>query len=161
MKKKKLDPEMLSEGGHFNITSMIDVSFLILIFFMVSTQMSDVSKSKKLEPVRVENGEPDDKPQPGRLMINVMDDGKMQINAKEYSDKEMFSMLKAHYQMSVSNPGESSNIPIMIRSDKRTKYKDVQKVMQMCMDNHMWKITFAALGPEEGSSAEGGKKGGR
>ncbi len=146
-KMNRPDPSSVSDAGGFDMTSMIDVTFLLLIFFMTCTEMSDSSKSK-MQVTRVDNGEPDDVPQPGRLLINVMEDGKVQINAYDYTEKALNDVLKSHYQMSVINPGEASDKPIMIRADRRTKYKDVQHIMQLCMNNKLWKISFAALGPD-------------
>lgn len=146
-KMNKPDPSSVSDAGGFDMTSMIDVTFLLLIFFMTCTEMADSSKSK-MQVTRVDNGEPDDVVQPGRLLINILEDGKIQISAIDYTDKELEQVLKNHYQMSVINPGEASDKPVMLRADRRTKYKDVQRIMQMCMANKLWKISFAALGPD-------------
>lgn len=142
----KPDPSAASDGGGFDMTSMIDVTFLLLIFFMTCTEMADSSKSK-MEVTRVENGQPDDVPEPDRLLINILKDGKVQINAVDYSEKALNDILHAHYVMSKGAAGETEK-PIMIRADRRTKYKDVQVVMKMCMDQKLWKISFAALGKD-------------
>ena len=129
------------------MTPMIDVTFLLIIFFMCVTEMKDSERSKLVLP-RTVNGEPDVVPVPGRLLINVLSDGKIQINARPYTEAELNVTLKAHYTMSVANPGETSEKPILVRADRSTKYEDVQNVMQKCMDNRLYKISFAALGPE-------------
>lgn len=141
------DPGEASEAGGFDMTPMIDVTFLLIIFFMCVTEMKDSARSKLILP-RTVNGEPDVEPVPGRLLINVLRDGKIEINARPYSEAELNVTLKAHYAMSVSNPGDTSEKPILLRADMSTKYEDVQKVMQMCMDNRLYKISFAALGPD-------------
>lgn len=154
-KMNKPDPSSASDSGGFDLTSMIDVTFLLLIFFMVCTEMSDSAKSK-MEVARVDNGEPDDTPQPGRLLINVLQDGRVQVMLRDYTEPELNELLKKHYNMSVGRIGDISEKPIMIRSDRRAKYKDVQKVMQMCMSNRLGKISFTALAGASAKEAAAG-----
>ena len=158
MAKGRPDPSSLAEEGSFEMTSMIDVTFLLIIFFMCCTEISDASKSKIQLP-RVHNGEEDINPTPGRLLINVLatdpdrgtNDGQIQIFKQDRSDAEVMEMIKSQVAMGkINKETGNSEKPVLIRADKRTKYKSVQKVMKMCLANKLFKISFTALAPDPG-----------
>ena len=157
MAKGRPNPSELAEGGEFELTSMIDVTFLLLIFFMCVTEMSDAAKSKIKLP-RVENGEEDKNPTPGRLLLNILaedpqasppsKDGQVQVLRKDVTDKEAFDLIKQQVALGGMKDGVSTK-PVLIRADKRTSYRNVRKVMKMCVENKMVKISFTALAPKK------------
>lgn len=158
MAKGRPDPSALSEGGEFELTSMIDVTFLLLIFFMCVTEMSDASKSKIKLP-RVENGEEDKNPVPGRLLLNILaedpnaqppsKDGQVQVLRKDVSDKEASALIAQQVKLGGLDKNGNSTKPVLIRADKRTSYRNVRKVMKMCVEHKMVKISFTALAPKK------------
>ncbi|MBP5232837.1 MAG: biopolymer transporter ExbD [Planctomycetes bacterium] len=158
MAKGRPDPGALAEGGEFELTSMIDVTFLLLIFFMCVTEMTDASKSKIKLP-RVENGEEDKNPVPGRLLLNILaedpkaqppsKDGQIQILRKDVTDKEANELIKEQVKLGGMDKNGMANKPVLIRADKRTSYRNVRKVMKMCVEHKMVKISFTALAPKK------------
>ena len=158
MAKGRPDPGALAEGGEFELTSMIDVTFLLLIFFMCVTEMTDASKSKIKLP-RVENGEEDKNPVSGRLLLNILaedpkaqppsKDGQIQILRKDVTDKEANELIKEQVKLGGMDKNGMANKPVLIRADKRTSYRNVRKVMKMCVEHKMVKISFTALAPKK------------
>ncbi len=146
-KKGRPDPSEASQSSSFDLTPMIDVTFLLIVFFMCVTEIADSSKANLKLP-RAQNGLLDDKPVPGRLLINILKDGKIEINARSYTDAELSNTLAEQYAMSKRKNDVMSDKPILIRADTGTKYEDVQKVMQECTNHNLYRISFAALSPE-------------
>lgn len=161
MAKGRPNPADAAGEANFEMTSMIDVTFLLLIFFMCVTEMSDASKSKIKLP-RVNNGEEDINPPPGRMLINVLaegidekgqpiKEGQIQILRKDVTENEFKELLKQQVALAKTvkvGEGTASEKPVLIRSDKRTKYKSVRRVMEMCVEKGMYKISFTALAPK-------------
>ncbi|MBN2714145.1 MAG: biopolymer transporter ExbD [Planctomycetes bacterium] len=148
MAKKRVrpDPADCSAGAGFDMTPMIDVTFLLIIFFMCVTERADSSKAKLKLPV-ADKAEKDT-PIPGRLLINVLKKGEVEIMGQRRSDAELEDVLELERQASVSDTGdEFPDRAILIRADEQTKYGDVQRVMGLCMKHKLWRIAFATKDP--------------
>lgn len=153
-KKPKPSPSEASEGGGFDMTPMIDVTFLLIIFFMCVTEMQDASKSQ-LQLPRSKNGERDDQPAPGRIVINVLKTGTIEINRRPFDLDTLKGMLKEHYTLSMREGEEHSDKAVLIRGDKDAEWGMIQRVMAACMEARLWKIAFSSHDPEQG---EGGSR---
>jgi len=149
MAKKKRESKAAGFGefGGFDMTPMIDVTFLLIIFFMLITELADVSKAKLKLPV-AERAEPDDKHVPGRVVINVMKNGDLVIMGKSYSDKELHGLLAM--EAKISREGSADGFPtraILIRADFRAEFRHVEHAMSLCMYHKLWRIAFATKDP--------------
>ena len=144
-KKGRADPAAASEGGGFDMTPMIDVTFLLIIFFMCVTELADSSKAK-LELPLADRAELD-VPIPGRLIINVVKNGEIHVMGQVYSDPELEQLLAIERQASMGSGDEFPTRAILVRADKHTKYRDVQHVMALCMKHKLWRIAFATKDP--------------
>lgn len=145
-KRKKVNAEDIAGKGEMDMTPMIDVTFLLIIFFMCTTEMADAAKSN-LELPRAEKGEEDDKPVPGRLVINLLKDGRVEINKQPYDENRLRQTLKQHYQMGLKEGAEFSDKAVLIRADQETEYHHVQRLIANCMMEKIWRIAFAAKSP--------------
>lgn len=146
-KKGRPDPRDAAASGGFDMTPMIDVTFLLIIFFMCVTEMADASKAKMILP-RAMNGIEDIFPPPGRLLINITKNGDVWINSVLYNDDKLKATLKAQATLNKKEGSAFSDQSVLIRADEDAKYEDVQKVMIMCVGQGMWKISFTAKPPK-------------
>jgi biopolymer transport protein ExbD len=144
-KKGKADPSAACEGGGFEMTSMIDVTFLLIIFFMCVTELADQSKAKVELPV-AEKAE-EDTHIPGRVIINITEKGERMIMGQEYDDAGLSRLMQLEREASVKPGDQFPSRAILIRVDKNTEYEDVEHVMQLCMENKLWRIAFATKDP--------------
>lgn len=143
--KKAVDPSELADAGGFDMTPMIDVTFLLIIFFMCVTELADASKANLKLPTADKAEE--DKPIPGRMVINVLKDGVVQVMGQEYADPELHKLLELERQISMGPNDDFPNRAVLIRADRETAYGDVQHVMGMCMQHKLWRIAFATKNP--------------
>lgn len=145
-KKGRPDPAAASEGGGFDMTPMIDVTFLLIIFFMCVTEMADSSKSKLTLPAAVK-AIPDDEVIPGRLVINVLKDGKVEINQEPYPDAQLKRTFDLHYKFGLKQGASFSDKAVLIRADRAVEFGAVQRVMGLLMESKLWRIAFSTRDP--------------
>ena len=107
-----------------DMSPMIDMVFLLLIFFIVASQIIDEKPQVEI-PDAVYAKVPDDTT--GRLMITVRADERYFIGQVEVSFDEMKEKLVLEIK-------KDPNMRVLIRSDAQTKYKVNEKVMTACAE---------------------------
>ncbi len=108
-----------------SLTPLIDVVFLLLIFFLVSTRFSE--EEREMDIVLPEASEA--APlivQPKNLFINVDEAGRFFLAGKQLSAAELEQALK---QAWANNPGRQE---VIIRGDKRSHWESIAQVMNLC-----------------------------
>jgi biopolymer transport protein ExbD len=161
MNLAKHDPETDMD---MDMTPMIDVVFLLIIFFMVITDMTQQDLEELQLPV-AQNAVAD-KPNPDefRPIVNIKVDGSIWVKRRMYFDPENpddYKELKG-YLKDVADKMEkdaASKLPdeaLLIRADMNTPFKYVQKVMEQCgyKGIQIWKVQLAAAESEKDSSVE-------
>ncbi len=158
MNINKHDPETDME---MDMTPMIDVVFLLIIFFMIITDMSQADLEELKLPV-AENADPD-KPPPGtvRPVLNIKQAGTILAkrdvifdpeNSDEYKKLQTYLYSQASAMpkepIDKNKPGVDM-IPggnLLIRADQNTPFKYIQKVMGICglEKIKLWKLQLAA-----------------
>jgi biopolymer transport protein ExbD len=108
-----------------NLTPLIDVVFLLLIFFLVATRFAE--EDRKLEvmlpsareamPMTVE---------PRQLIINVDERGRYFVEGSQLDDEQLDRALEL---ATVNNPLNQS---VNIRADKRVPFEAVVRVLDLC-----------------------------
>jgi biopolymer transport protein ExbD len=145
-KHLRANPSNLTEGGGFDMTPMIDVTFLLIIFFMCVTELSDANKTKEIVLPVAEMAEVDE-PIPGRLVVNVTKKGEVEVLSESKSLKELDTILRNEAVYSRKEGQEFPDRAVFIRADHRVEFKHVQKVMSMCMSHKLWRIAFTTADP--------------
>ena len=107
-----------------DMSPMIDMVFLLLIFFIVASQIIDEKPQVEI-PDAVYAKVPDDTTD--RLMITVRADERYFIGQVEVSFDEMKEKLALEIK-------KDPNMRVLIRSDAQTKYKVNEKVMTACAE---------------------------
>lgn len=141
-----------------NMTPMIDVVFLLIIFFMIITDLSQ-QELEDLELPLAEKAQ-EDKPDPeaNRPILNVKQNGQIIVRREilfDPADGNVDRSKVAAYLatmaagMKKSEEDGMPDEPILIRADEFTPFREVQKIMQMCADQNIqiWKVELAAKVP--------------
>ncbi len=109
--KKKRDVEL-------NLTPLIDVVFLLLIFFMVSTSFTRETQIKlELPKADVEKLDSD----PEVIEISIDKEGRMFMNGKALVNSNIENLMKAIQPIISAN----KNTPLIISADANTPYQSV------------------------------------
>ncbi|MCK5499171.1 MAG: biopolymer transporter ExbD [Gammaproteobacteria bacterium] len=131
-----------SEELELNITPLIDVVFLLLIFFMVSTTFDHESEMNITLPEaskEIAQAKPD--------AINVAIDGQSRIyvNEKELINSRISTIKEALYDIAI----DLEDAPIIISADEEAPYQMVIRTMDAARQLGLIKITFATRINEE------------
>lgn len=151
MNLNKHDPETEME---MDMTPMIDVVFLLIIFFMVITDMTqaDLEDLKLPEAIHATADKP--KPDEFRPIVNIKVDGSILVKRKLLYDPENgdgYLELREYLatvarRMKKDDAGVLPDEPLLIRADMNTDFKYIQKVMEQCGQSgiQIWKVQLAA-----------------
>lgn len=131
-----LRPTSSEKRVEVNITPLIDVVFLLLIFFMVSTTFNRESELQIALP-RASAGSVE---LPEELLeIVIAQDGSFVIAGKPLQDSDPLTVQKAL----VEALGEHRNQPVVIRADGKTPHQAVITAMDVARKQGVAKLTFA------------------
>jgi biopolymer transport protein ExbD len=143
------------EGIKMDMTPMIDVVFQLIIFFMLVTDMTQQDLAELKLPVAQMAAK--DENEEGRMVINVLKDGEIEIKRQKYSTLDdpgsvqaLRNFLAREVQLGTKEPDGTSERALLIRADQFTEFKHIQKVMRICGENgiRVYKIHLAAAQPE-------------
>lgn len=132
----KLEPKHAEDDLEVDMSPMIDMVFLLLIFFIVASQVID-EKPKVDIPYAAYAKVPEDTT--GRLMVTVTADERYFIGQFELADIEA---LKERLGLEIE---ADPNLRILIRSDGNTKYKINEKVMTACAEVGATDLIYSAF----------------
>jgi biopolymer transport protein ExbD len=126
------------------ITSMIDVVFQLIIFFVVAAaaQSDVIDKSIELAksyyvPPLLEG------PPPSAIVVNVKrindDQVRFMLGGSEYSEDRILKVLKA------ARARTGDQTPIIIRSDYQVEYRHIQRVNDLVGRAGLYRVSHSAV----------------
>ena len=107
------------------MTPLIDVVFLLLIFFLVATRLSEEERELDVLLPDASEAQPLTS-KPRELFINIDDQGRYYVTGQILDLRQLQPILDAAY---VNNPGRAS---VVIRADKRCRWEFVVAAMNAC-----------------------------
>lgn len=137
-----LRPHHRSEEPDINLTPLIDVVFLLLIFFMVSTTFNKQSElSIELPEASGEPREIETTP----VEISIGRDGQYAVNGEELVRNDLDTLKRAIRQVVKGR----ENPPLVIIADGKTTHQSVVTAMDAVRQLDITHITFATKIPTE------------
>lgn len=120
----------------FQLAPMIDMTFLLLIFFMVTTKISkeQIKEEVKL-PVASNAVIPEDVS--NRDIISIDDQGRYFIGSEATDKKRLADYLKKRFE-------NTPPLRLYIRADKTTPAKKIKEVMKMAADAGAVDVIFGS-----------------
>ena len=113
------------EQPSLNMTPMIDIVFLLVIFFMVGTKFTEIERTIKLEVPRVKNiGALTAAPE--KRLINVFRDGTITMDDEEFKSLDQ---LESTLEAAVK---EYPDLGVVIRGDGEGPLQNVATVLTAC-----------------------------
>jgi biopolymer transport protein ExbD len=147
MKFKKREE---NEAVGFQVASMIDIVFLLLIFFIVASQMKELEAEKEVKlPVadasatKVADGFKE-------ILINVLPDNRIKVGGNIVETIELAAELRR-----LAEEDQSSTMKILIRGDQKALYGRIMRIMAACAQANLWNVSFATFQEEEDTGMEG------
>jgi biopolymer transport protein ExbD len=107
-----------------NLTSMIDVLFLLIIFFMVATKFDEMERNVEVAvPEVAQAGEGLSPPQP--VVVTVQEDGRVELDGAAVTIDELTSRLAAG-RTPLSEPS------VVIRGDAKCEFQHIASALSAC-----------------------------
>jgi len=136
-------PNSASRGAAtFNMTPMIDVVFLLIIFFLVSSHLAK-QDALELDLPTADSAEPQIESEIKRLTINVLDDGTLSIGGASLQAEQLDKFIRTAVAES------DSNLEVRIRGSRAAPYGNVEPIMFACAKAGVWNVTYAVYRKEE------------
>ena len=140
-------PSNLSRPGlGFNMTPMIDVVFLLIIFFLVSSHLARQESQLELNLPGASSGRRDGEDDIRRVTINVLPQerpgGQIQV-AGEVMDAGQLAEVIRYENRQVA--GRDEVLEVRIRSDHLVPYRVIEPILLACQRAGVWNVSFAVV----------------
>lgn len=123
------------------MTSLIDIVFLLLIFFLVATNFNRRETDHSVVLPKSEAGIKAESV-PSRLVINIRQEGTLVVNGSVMTQDELRTLAKDFVAV---HPGR----PAVIRADSRVAYRTVMEVFGICRGAGVVNVDLPVLEPGE------------
>jgi len=131
-----LKTDGIEEPG-LNLTPMIDIVFLLIIFFMVGTQFSEMERQFDVNLPTVADAQPLTNP-PDEIVVSVFRDGRIFVQDKE----QTLEGLQRQLEEARARYADQS---VLIRGEGEGRYQRIIDVLVAC---HRAKIKHFSLATE-------------
>ena len=127
-----------------NLTPLIDVVFLLLIFFMVSTTFEKTSKLKIDLPEASAKAvqQPEQK-----IVIGIDVKGRFYINDRQLVNTQIKTLKLALMKVA----GDNKDIPIVLRADAKTPHQSVVNAMDAAAQLGLTRLSISTLETSDGN----------
>ena len=119
----------------FQMTSMMDIIFLMLFFFISTTLYSQWEYEIDISLPSAQSGKVPDR-LPGEIIINIAKDGRVSVNQQDLTLEALKARLD---RLARYFPGQ----PVVLRADKETRYESLIKVVDACRKADIWNFSMA------------------
>jgi len=126
----------------FNMTPMIDVVFLLIIFFLVASHLAKQDVKLALDLPVASTSEPDkEEEKSNRLIVNVLASKSAGTAVQVGGVTKNPTQLQKLITQKRSEMGDM--LEVRIRCDQNTTYENVKPVMIAAVKAGVWNVTFA------------------
>ena len=125
------------EEPQLNLTPMIDVVFLLIIFFLVGSTFSEAERQFDVQVPTVSAAKPLTAP-PDQLVINISRQGQIALGNKAVTMEQLVTELTAARE-------RFADQAVVIRGDGEGKYQHVADVLSACHKAQIRKFSVATM----------------
>jgi biopolymer transport protein ExbD len=129
------------ESGGFQIAPMVDIVFLLLIFFLVTWNFARYETELDVVVPTAREGQ-ETRRAVGEVILNVRADGTIVMNRREMTPDELRQALE---RISALYPDQA----VVLRGDENVSYREIVAVLDVCRSANIWNVAFATARPEE------------
>jgi biopolymer transport protein ExbD len=137
-------------GSEINIAPLIDVVFLLIIFFLTVSHITQV-RVEALSLPEAKEADKSQHPASGRIIINVHKNGRIVVSGETYETDSLELMLRTERENS-----SSGGMSVLLRGDRETLWARVSEIMQVLTELGINQISIAVIEP--GTSDPGSRE---
>lgn len=112
----------IDEQPTLNLTPMIDITFLIVIFFLVGTQLVEVEKQLEVEVPQVSQASTPMTAAPERKIVNVARSGVITLDQQQVSLPQLTAQLASARE-------QYADLGVIVRGDARGEFQNVASTL--------------------------------
>jgi len=121
----------------FNMTPMIDISFLLIIFFIVSSHLAQQEVQLEIDLPNAASGAEATEDVQRRLVVNLLPDGSIMAAGRAVQLPELAQLIGAERRRA------GPDVEVRIRGDRTAPYQQVAPILVACTKAGVWRVTFA------------------
>ncbi len=129
-----------AEPGGIQIAPMVDIVFLLLIFFLVTWNFARYETELDVKVPTAREGK-ETRRSVGEVILNVKRDGTIVMNRRELSPDQLREALSRIAQL---YPDQA----VVLRGDQEADYRHIVDVLDVCRSANIWNVAFATGKPE-------------
>jgi len=129
MRKKKAEPE------NFQMAPMIDMVFLLLVFFMTVSNLAQAEKRIKLDlPESRQADVPEELAD--RATVSIKEDGTVFWGAQSVTIEDLPGRIEPLV-------AETPDLRVQVRADRTTPYSEIRKVLEACAQAGAYQVIYS------------------
>lgn len=135
-------PQYTGSAAGFNMTPMIDVVFLLIIFFLVASHFTNQENAVEVDLPKAENGNEIPQDEMNRLTLSVPQAGELFIGVKQIALEELSALLlkeKTHRNE------RSEPFQLRIRAGRSVPYSEVEPILLAAAEAGIADVQFAVM----------------
>ena len=129
------------QGAELELAPMIDVVFLLLIFFIVTWQFARFERDMDISVPAAEEAENIDR-KAGEIIVNVRENGEIVLNGLVVTEDELLAKLQA---ISEAYPDQA----VILRGSGEASFQAIINVLDEIKKAGIWNVAFATTKPEQ------------
>jgi biopolymer transport protein ExbD len=137
----KLTKRRRNTRPEMDMTPMIDIVFLLIIFFMTVTQVSKLNK----EQLELSQQQGSDDQKPAVLTVNVTDTGDIRVSGRAVTVGDLISIVNRELRRVGDDP---RLVSIVVRADQRGASGSVNAIMSALNDLQITRVRIAVEVPQ-------------
>lgn len=127
--------------AEMQMAPMIDVVFLLLIFFIVTWNYARFETELDVSVPVAEAGTDPDRTV-GEIIVNVRQNGEIVLNSVVITEDQLFEKLN-------TIAGYYKDQAVILRGDGEATYTHIIRVLDVCQKAKIWNVAFATNRPEQ------------
>ena len=132
----------------FQLAPMIDIVFLLLIFFILNHQLTEQEKDLNIAVPTTSEGSQKARVA-NKIVINLSAEGEISINGEVYTKEQLRTKLERIVKAAeVANEGGADQQPVRIRLDRDGKNQQTLELVDEIQKAGIWNIDFATRSPK-------------
>lgn len=126
-------------GLDINMTPLVDIVFLLIVFFVVSSHLAKQEIQLQLDLPGASSARRAASAHARRLVVNVLPEGQLMLAGRAVTVDELEKMVEYEQRRS------KELLEVRIRSDRNVPYELIEPVLVACARGGVWNVSFAVV----------------
>ena len=127
----------------FNMTPMIDVVFLLIIFFLVSSNLAQQEVHLEIDLPDAASGNRPQEDDTRRIVINVISQDHIQVGTEVVRPSRLADLIRYEGNRT------KGKLEVRIRANRRVPYRVFEPILVACTQANVWNVSFAVISKKQ------------